>query len=226
MTMTERRPAREIVGKEVVRLPEFPQTLQELKVKGYDSVGLDILIGTIDPISSESVFLFEECAETAKTRAGQLTHPKETMKRDQSWLPETFDDTVRRCLADELLIDLSTTPLLADPDRLMMQTETHRIKNGVREDYKAFVLVLWSDQGFPWMRQDVRTSEVQGWRTMSLEDILGGSPDDFRPCTQDIFAKAQEEGFFSPQQTALKPVEFRSPKQGFTYDIRLKELHA
>ena len=226
MTMTEKRPFSEKVDGQRVRLPEFPHTLKELREKGYDSVGLDILIGTLDSGTGLPNFLFEECAETAKTRAGQLTHPKETMKRDISWTPETFDDTVRRCLADELLIDVGEVPLLADSARIMIPTETHRIKNGVREDYKAFILVLWSENGFPWMSESVRTAEVQGWRTMSLEEILAGNPDDFRPCTQDIFRKAQEEGFFNPQQTALRPVSLRPRTEGFTFDIRLKDLHA
>ncbi|MGB3094322.1 MAG: hypothetical protein WBB49_00335 [Microgenomates group bacterium] len=226
MTITERRPAREMVDEKRVFLPEFPHTLPELKTAGYDSVGLDILIGATDPATGGPVFLFEVCAETAKTRAGQLTHPKETMKRDESWNPETFDDTVRRCLADELLIDVVETPLFADSNRMLIPTETHRIKNGVREGYKAFILVLWSDQGFPWMTQDVSTPEVQGWRIMPLGEILNGDPEDFRLCTQEIFTKAMDEGFFQPPLTALKPVEFRPQNPGFVFDIRLKDLHA
>lgn len=225
MTMTEKRPVSERVDGQRVHLPEFPNTLRELKSHGYDSVGLDILIGTTDPVTGGPVFLFEVCAETAKTKAGQLTHPKETMKRDEQWHPETFDDTVRRCLADELHLHVDEMPLLADPERILIPTETHRIKNGVREDYKAFILVLWSNQGFPWMADEVSTHEVQGWRTMSLGDILAGKPDDFRPCTQEIFTKAMEEGYFRPPQSALKPVEFKPQNTGYTFDIRLKDLH-
>ena len=68
MTITERRPAREMVDEKRVFLPDFPHTLPELKTAGYDSVGLDILIGATDPATGGPVFLFEVCAETAKTR--------------------------------------------------------------------------------------------------------------------------------------------------------------
>lgn len=56
MTITERRPAREMVDEKRVFLPDFPHTLPELKTAGYDSVGLDILIGATDPATGGPVF--------------------------------------------------------------------------------------------------------------------------------------------------------------------------
>lgn len=183
---------------ERVFLPPFPYSPTSLQRQGYRSVGIDVIIGHQNSATNEPIFLFEECKATEKTFEGQLAHPKETMKRDQNWHIESFDEAIRRCMRQELGVSIDDIPLFADQSKVMLETNTYVIKKGERYNYKAFVFVFWDISDFGWQPIEVDTDEVKGVKQVSLSEIIDGNGTQFRECTQDIFTLLQEQGYFSP----------------------------
>jgi len=215
----------EQLGYPEVNLPELDLDPSILRDElGKDSVGIDLIIGSLGSEDGKTQFLFLQHDQTEKVGAGLWSHPKETMKRHKiSWKNERLDDVVGRVGREEIGIDLSKAELWANPDRMVSTAHT-RVARKNRE-YLAYLIVLWSKDLSSIVSGFTQNHEIKGYNLMTLEEIFRTDPKKLRECTHEIFDQLMRGGFFTPPSSMSRLVLQPAESSDDYIDYDLSQLH-